>query len=144
MASGASEQWVDANTELAEQIASFISARLETRRLTDKLLELTFEPSNGDAAGMTIVASSSEVVFMAGRSVRFELDALPRSETRVWDLVRAIAGGGLTEHISPGRIRFKLRLPDGTEVKGGSIMSLLPRRGARTSTTYAPYKGFER
>src|SRR6266511_2305697 len=113
------ETWESRAAALAEKIAQDVSASVEHERLTDKLRVFTFKPKNQDAAEMSIVVSAYEVIFSAGRGTRFELDPLPGSEKRVVALARAIASGGLSERVWPGRVKFELRLEDGTVLRGG-------------------------
>ncbi len=131
--------WEARAAALAEQIAQAVSAESERTRLTSKLLEFTFKPSNDNAAEMGFVVSPHELIFSAGPGARFELDALPASENRVLELALAIAGGGLEERLWPGRVKFELRLQDGTVVTGGSTSSLIPRPGKSRAVRYASY-----
>ena len=133
------ETWQSRATVLAKQIAQVVSAELECKQLTTKLLDFTFKPRNRDAAEMGFLASPFELIFSVGYGTRFELEPLPQSKKQVLDLAWAIANGGLQERVWHRRIKFEVRLQDGEVIKGRSIYGLIQWPGKGRLVTYAPY-----
>ena len=97
--------WEQDGRNLARSIAEAVSAPVEESRLTDRLILFTFRPRNEDAASMSLIVSSDEVILEAGQGTRFELDPLAESATEVMALAFAIARGRLTERVHRRRIK---------------------------------------
>jgi hypothetical protein len=130
--------WERNAKSLAEQLASTLSAELERKRLSEKLVEFRLEPRNPDGATVILVVSPHEVIVSSGLAARLELEALPASAERASEIARAVARGGLQEQVWHGVVSFQLRLPDGAVLTGRSFN--IRYLGMRKEFTYPPYE----
>lgn len=123
-----SQSWEDAATALAEQIVSVLGLTVNSERLTDKLLRLRIIPVSRESSPISLVISRCEVLFFAGNGTQFDLSPLPESASELLRLVEGVAHGGLTEVTRRGRVKFELRLDDGT-VRTGASYRRSPQSG---------------
>lgn len=133
--------WVRAARSLAASIGDITMVVPHERWLNDRLLEFRFEPSDQLAATMSLVVSSDQLMFFAGRGTRFELDAPESAAGEAVDLARAVAAGGLTERVGRRRVRFTVDLGDGSEASGSSTIRRDQLDAERGTYRYAPYPG---
>ena len=130
------EPWVAAVRVLASSISRFSGVPPTERWLTDRLLELSWDPGDAAAAEMSLVASADQMVFTAGLGARFELDPPIQGSAEVEALARAVAAGRLTERVGRWRVRFLIELDDGSELSGSSTPHGPAARGVRRWTSY--------
>ncbi len=88
---------------------------------------------------MSLVVSSEQLMFFAGRGTWFELGALDCAAGEAADLARAVAAGGLTERVGRHRVRFTVDLGDGNEASGSSTIRRDQLDAERGTYRYAPY-----
>jgi hypothetical protein len=131
--------WETMGDALVAQIELHLPGSVEKRRLSEKLIEFRFTPLNPGGAEMSLIVSPSESIFSAGRGARFELPALPQSESRILSLASAVVRGMLIEYVGRGLVAFSLELADGTIVDGKSKskFGIVGRR--RETIAYEPY-----
>ena len=119
------------------------SVNVTREQPNDRLLIVIFTPTAGGAARRSLVVSEGELIVGAGTAMRFELDPLPGSRDGAESLMLAVIRGGLTERAGLLRIKFALRLQDGSVRTGGRV-NLVPRLRRSGIASYAPYAPVDR
>jgi hypothetical protein len=130
--------WVEVTHQLAASIADFTRIAPRGRWLNDRLLEFVFDPADCSAATMTLIASSDQLLFFAGRGARLELDGPMDASAEVMSLARAVASGRLIERVRGRRARFEIELESGEVVTGSSDIRD-GTTGDRGTHVYTPY-----
>jgi len=130
---------------LAEVLADELKAELPaatTLRVSPvsaRLVRLDIASHVMGSAKITVLISSSETVFEAGRGTRFELPPLPAARDAIVSRAHAVADGHLVEWVGEGRTDFELALRNGQRLKGGVVEGLARRRKGARRTEYLPF-----
>jgi hypothetical protein len=128
--------WRVVGQDLVRRISDRYSVSFATRNLTELLTRYDFDHAT-DTAGLSLIVSPFDVIIKFGENDdRIELPSLPGSESRLMEIVNAIAAGELVDTMRKRFARYRLTLSDGTIIRGGS-MSGVPL-GPRVRT-YKPW-----
>ncbi len=133
--------WTDDGRALVAALTALAGqARVTSALLNDRLLHVRVVPAGPGSAAISVILSAGEMIFEAGRGARFELDGWATDRDELLELAGAVMTGGLTEDMSPGRVRFELHLRDGQIRTGGSTHGIPALLARPKRIHYQPYE----